>query len=127
MKSKVVPFFRIHFSGSIFHLANPPRGRDPQLAETPPIETSFSSRVEDEAKDFSSTNQQETLENIEDQSSISWNRENLEEPIYHINGRIVTKEEWDAFHIEWREREHMENQGANEEGLYQENPQNNED
>jgi hypothetical protein len=31
-------------SGSIFRPANPPRGRDPQSAETPPLETSFSSR-----------------------------------------------------------------------------------
>jgi hypothetical protein len=39
----------------------------------------------------------------------------------------VTKEEWDSFHIESREREHMENQGDNEEYFNQENPQNNED
>jgi hypothetical protein len=55
------------------------------------------------------------------------NRENLEEVLYQINGRIVTKEEWEVFHIEWREREHMENQGDNEEELHQENPQNNKD
>jgi hypothetical protein len=47
--------------------------------------------------------------------------------VYQINGQIVTKEEWDAFHIEWRERAHMENQGDNEEEFHQENPQNNED
>jgi hypothetical protein len=67
---------------------------------------------------LSPTNQQETLENIEDQGSIVWNRENLEEAVYQINGRIVTKEEWDTVHIEWRERAHMENQGDNEEDLY---------
>jgi hypothetical protein len=76
---------------------------------------------------LSPTNQQATLENIEDQGSIAWNRENLEEVVYQINGRIVTKEEWDVVHIEWRGRAHMENQGDNEEELYQENPQNNED
>jgi hypothetical protein len=73
------------------------------------------------------TNQQATLEDIEDQGSIAWNRENLEEVVYQINGWIVTKEEWDAIRIEWRERAHMENQGDNEEELHQENPQNNED
>jgi hypothetical protein len=73
---------------------------------------------------LSPKNQQATLENVEDQGSIAWNRKNLEEVIYQINGWIITKEEWDIF---WRERAHMENQGDNEEGLYQENPQNNED
>ena len=76
---------------------------------------------------MSPTNQQATLENIEDQGSIVRNRENPKEAVYQINDRIVTKEEWDAFHIEWREREHMENQGDNEEEFLQENPQNNED
>jgi hypothetical protein len=120
-------------SGSIFRPANPLRERDPQSAEIPPLETSFSSRaeaevvVESEAEDLSPTNQQATLENIEDQSSIASNRENLKEVVYHINSRIVTKEEWDVVHIEWNQREHMENQGDNEEDLYQENPQNNED
>jgi hypothetical protein len=71
---------------------------------------------------LSPTNQQATLENIEDQGSIASNRENLEEVVYQINGRIVTKEEWDTFHIEWNQREHMENQGDNKEELYQENP-----
>jgi hypothetical protein len=47
--------------------------------------------------------------------------------IYQINRQIVTKEEWDAVHIEWREREHMENQGDNEEYFHRENPPNNED
>ena len=64
------------------------------------------------------------MENIEDQGTIVRNREHPEEAVYQINGRIVTKEEW---HVVWREREHMENQGDNEEGLYQENPQNNMD
>jgi len=76
---------------------------------------------------LSPTNQEETLENIKDQGSIAQNRENSEEAVYQINGRIVTKEEWDAFHIEWREREHMENQWDNEEEFHHENPQNNED
>jgi hypothetical protein len=75
---------------------------------------------------LSPTNQQATLENIEDQGSIARNRENPEETVYLINGQIVTKEEWDTFHIEWRE-ENMENQGDNEEEFHQENPQNNED
>jgi hypothetical protein len=50
-------------SGSIFRPANPPRGRDLQSAETPPLKTSFSSRDEDEvvaereAEDLSPTNQ----------------------------------------------------------------------
>jgi len=46
-------------SGSIFRPANPPRGRDLQSAETPPLETLFSSRVEAEieAEDLSPTNQ----------------------------------------------------------------------
>jgi hypothetical protein len=120
-------------SGSIFRPSNPPRGRDPQSVRIPPLETSFSSRVEAEvvaereAEDLSPTNQQATLENIEDQASIASNRENLEEVVYHINGRIVTKEEWDIVHIEWNHRAHMENQGDNEEEIYQENPLNNED
>jgi hypothetical protein len=118
-------------SGSIFHPANPPRRRNLQSSELPLLETSFSSRAgaeaEVEAEDLSPTNQQATLENIEDQGSIVRNRENPEEAVYRINGRIVTKEEWDAFHIEWREREHMENQGDNEEEFLQENPRNNED
>jgi hypothetical protein len=120
-------------SGSIFRPANPPRGRDPQSVETPPLETSFSSRaeaevvVESEVEDLSPTNQQATLENIEDQGNIASNRENLEETVYQINGWIVTKEEWDVVHIEWNQRAHMENQGDNREELYQENPQNNED
>jgi hypothetical protein len=59
--------------GSIFRPANPPGGRDPQSVETPPLETSFSSRAEAEieSEDLSSTNQQATLENIEDQGSIA--------------------------------------------------------
>jgi hypothetical protein len=117
--------------GSIFCPANPPRRRDPQSAEIPLLETLFSSRdeaeAEVEAEYLSPKNQQATLENIEDQGSIAWNKENLEEAVYQINGRIVTKEEWDVVCIEWREREHMENQGDNEEEIHQENPKNNED
>jgi hypothetical protein len=62
---------------------------------------------------LSPTNQKATLENIENQGSIACNRENLKKDVYHINDRIVTKEEWDVVHIEWRERYHMENQGDN--------------
>ena len=118
-------------SGSVFHPTNPPRRRNPQSSELPLLETLFSSRAGAEAKveaeDLSPTNQQATLENIEDQGSIVRNRENPEEAVYWINGRIVTKEEWDAFHIEWRERAHMENQGDNEEEFHCEIPLNNED
>jgi hypothetical protein len=44
-----------------------------------------------------------------------------------LTGQIVTKEEWDAYRIEWKERETMENQGDNEEEFNREEPQNNED
>jgi hypothetical protein len=67
------------------------------------------------------------LENIEDQASVAWNKENPKEVVYHINGQIVTKEEWDTFRIDWRERERMENQGDNEEEFHHEDPLNNED
>jgi hypothetical protein len=112
-------------SGSIFHPSNPPRRHIPQSSELPHFETSFLSGAEVEY--LSPTNQQETLENIEDQGSVVRNRENLEEVVYQINGQIVTKKEWDVVHIEWREREHMENQGDNEEEFHRENPPNNED
>jgi hypothetical protein len=64
---------------------------------------------------LSLTNQHATLDNIEDQESSARNREKLEEVVYKINGQIVTKEEWDTFRIEWRERARMDNQGDNEE------------
>jgi hypothetical protein len=52
--------------------------------------------------------------------------ERPEDVVYKINEQIVTKEEWDAFQIEWRERELMENQGDNEEELHHGEPINNE-
>jgi hypothetical protein len=73
----------------------------------------ISSRDEDES--FSPTNQQAMLENIEDRGSIARPRQRPEEVVYQINRKIVTKEEWDAYRIEWNEREDMENQGDNEE------------
>jgi hypothetical protein len=112
-------------SGSIFLPSNPPRRHIPQSSELPQFETSLSSRAE--AEILSLTNQQATLENIEDQGSIARPRERPKEVVYHINRQIVTKEEWDAYRIEWREREAMENQGDNEEEFNREDPQNNKD
>jgi hypothetical protein len=89
-------------SGSIFHPSNPPRRHIPQSSELPQFETSLSSRVE--AESLSPTNQQSTLENIEDQGTINRPRERPGESVYQINGKIVTKEEWDTYHM-WRERE----------------------
>jgi hypothetical protein len=112
-------------SGSIFRPSNPPRRQIPQSSELPQFETLLSSRAE--AESLSPTNQQATLENIEDRGSIARPRERPEEVVYQINGQIVTKEEWDAYRIEWNEREAMENQGDNEEEFNREEPQNNED
>jgi hypothetical protein len=112
-------------SGSIFLPSNLSTRHIPQSSELPHFETSFSSR--DESKDLSPTNKHATLENIEYQGSVSWNKEHPEDTVYQINRQIVTKEEWDTFRIEWRERAHMENQGNNEEELHLENPPNNED
>jgi hypothetical protein len=78
-----------------------------------------------EAEYLSPTSQHTTLENIEDQTSVSRNREKLEEVVYQINRHIVTKEEWDTFHIDWRERAGMENQGDNEEEFHHEDRLNN--
>jgi hypothetical protein len=102
----------------IFRPSNSRRRHIPQTSELPHFETSFSSG--DEAEDLSPTNKHTTLENIEDQESVARNREKLEEFVYHINRQIVTKEEWDAFRIGWRERAHMENQGDNGEELHRE-------
>ena len=82
-------------SGSIFHPSNTPRRHIPQSSELPHFETSFSSGVEGE--DLSPTSQHATLENIEDETSVAQNREKPEEVVYQINGKIVTKEEWDTF------------------------------
>jgi hypothetical protein len=60
-------------SGSIFLPSNPPRRHIPQSLELPHFETSL--LLGAEAKDLSPTNQQETLENIEDQGSIARPRE----------------------------------------------------
>jgi len=117
--------------GSIFFPSNPPRRHIPQSSELPHFETSFSSRAEAKAEYLSPTSQHATLENIEYQSSVARNRENPKETedIFHINGQIVTKDEWDTFRIDClrRERAGMENQGDNEEELYHEDPVNNED
>jgi hypothetical protein len=117
---------RVDYSSrSIFFPSNPPRRQIPQSSELPQLETLLSSRAKDES--LSPTNQHATLEDIEDRGSIAQARERPEEVVYHINGQIVTKEEWDAYHIEWNEREAMENQGDNEEEFIQEEPQNIED
>jgi hypothetical protein len=71
---------------------------------------------------FSPKNQQAMLENIEDQVSIARPRERPEESVYQINRKIVTKEEWDTYRIEWNERSTMENQGDNEEEFNREEP-----
>jgi hypothetical protein len=70
-------------SESIFHPSNPPRRHIPQSLELPHFETSF--LLGAEVEDLSPTNQQETLENIEDHGSVVQNRENPEEAIYQIN------------------------------------------
>jgi hypothetical protein len=70
-------------SGSIFHPSNPPRRQIPQSSELPQFETSLSSRAE--AESLSPTNQQATLENIEDRGSIARPRERPEEVVYQIN------------------------------------------
>jgi hypothetical protein len=114
-------------SGSIFLPSNPPRRHIPQSLEQPHFETPFSSGVEAKAEDLSPTSQHVTLEYIEDQASVAWNREKLEEVVYQINRQIVTKEVWDTFCIYWREREHMENQGDNEEDIHRKDLVNNED
>ena len=72
--------------GSIFHPSNPPRRHIPQSSELPHFETSFSSGDEVEAKKLSPKIQHATLENIEDQASVVWNREVPEEEFYQING-----------------------------------------
>jgi hypothetical protein len=64
-------------SGSIFLPSNPPRRHIPQSSEIPHFETSFSSGAE--AEDLSPTSQHATLENIEDQASVTQNKENPEE------------------------------------------------
>ena len=71
-------------SGSIFHPSNPPRRQIPQSSKLPQFETSLSSRAK--AEILSPTNQQATLENIEDRGSIAWPRERPEEVFYQING-----------------------------------------
>jgi len=80
---------------------------------------------------LSPTSHHATLENIEDQASVARNIKKPEgsEDIFQINGQIVTKEEWDAFRIDFlrRERRGMEHQGDNEEELHREEPTNNED
>jgi hypothetical protein len=113
------------YLGSIFRPSNPPRRHIPQSSKLPHFETSFSSG--NEAEYLSPTNQQATLENIEDQGSVVRKRENPKEAVYQINRQIVTKEEWAIVHIEWREREHLENQGDNEEDFHREIPPNNKD
>jgi hypothetical protein len=62
-------------SGSILHPSNTPRIHIPQSSELPHFETSFSSGSED----FSPTSQHATLETIEDQESVAWNKEKPEE------------------------------------------------
>jgi hypothetical protein len=56
-------------SGSIFRPSNPSRRQIPQSSKLPQLETLVSSRAEDES--LSPTNQQATLENIEDRGSIA--------------------------------------------------------
>jgi hypothetical protein len=47
----------------------------------------------DEAEELLPTSQHATLESIEYQESIAWNRERPEDVVYKINEQIVTKEE----------------------------------